>query len=105
MKWVYALAMGGTAVGTGLNAIEGYAEAFAAEVRVACIGPQWLQLCSSPGVHDCGGVCVRGAQVASTTSLPFVTAKNKFEALSAHDALGTHVRVWACSGAWAHLRA
>merc|ERR1719238_491848 len=56
MKWVYALAMGGTAVGTGLNAFEGFDKAFAAEV-------------------------------ASETGLPFVTAANKFEALSAHDAM------------------
>jgi len=35
MKWVYALAMGGTAVGTGLNAFEGFDKAFAAEVRSA----------------------------------------------------------------------
>ncbi len=50
------LAQGGTAVGTGLNAKPGFAEAFAAEV-------------------------------AEITSLPFVTAPNKFEALAAHDAL------------------
>jgi fumarate hydratase class II len=53
---VYELAQGGTAVGTGLNAKKGFAEAFAAEV-------------------------------AAITGLPFVTAPNKFEALSAHDAM------------------
>ncbi len=51
-----ALALGGTAVGTGLNA---HAELGA---RVA-------------------------AELARTSGLPFVTAPNKFEALSAHDAL------------------
>ncbi len=50
------LALGGTAVGTGLNTPEGYAEAVA-------------------------------AQIAALTGHPFVTAENKFEALSAHDAM------------------
>lgn len=50
------LALGGTAVGTGLNTPEGYAE------------------------HVAG-------KIASLTGLPFVTAPNKFEALSAHDAM------------------
>jgi fumarate hydratase class II len=50
------LALGGTAVGTGLNAPNGYAEKAAAEL-------------------------------ARLTSLPFVTAPNKFEALASADAL------------------
>ena len=50
------LALGGTAVGTGLNAPKGYAE------RVA-------------------------QKIAELTGHPFVTAENKFEALSAHDAV------------------
>lgn len=50
------LALGGTAVGTGINTPEGYAE------KVA-------------------------AYIAEFTGLPFVTAKNKFEALAAHDAI------------------
>src|SRR5699024_8744110 len=50
------LALGGTAVGTGLNTPEGYAE------KVA-------------------------KTIADLTGLPFVSAKNKFEALAAHDAL------------------
>ncbi len=50
------LALGGTAVGTGLNAPEGFAE------RVA-------------------------EKIAELTGHPFVTAENKFEALSAHDAV------------------
>ena len=50
------LALGGTAVGTGLNAPKGYAELAAAEL-------------------------------ARLTSLPFVTAPNKFEALASCDAL------------------
>jgi fumarate hydratase, class II len=50
------LALGGTAVGTGLNAHPEYA------VRVA-------------------------AELSTRTGLPFVTAPNKFEALSGHDAL------------------
>jgi len=50
------LALGGTAVGTGLNAPKGYAEGAAAEL-------------------------------ARLTSLPFITAPNKFEALASCDAL------------------
>ncbi|WP_228851816.1 class II fumarate hydratase [Aegicerativicinus sediminis] len=50
------LALGGTAVGTGLNTPEGY------DVLVA-------------------------KYIAEFTGLPFVTAKNKFEALAAHDAI------------------
>jgi fumarate hydratase, class II len=50
------LALGGTAVGTGLNAPKGFAE------RVAQV-------------------------IAELTGHPFVTADNKFEALSAHDAI------------------
>jgi fumarate hydratase, class II len=50
------LALGGTAVGTGLNAPKGFAE------RVAQV-------------------------IADLTGHPFVTAENKFEALSAHDAI------------------
>ncbi|HEX9828286.1 MAG TPA: class II fumarate hydratase [Flavobacteriaceae bacterium] len=50
------LALGGTAVGTGLNTPKGY------DVLVA-------------------------KYIAQFTSLPFVTADNKFEALAAHDAL------------------
>ncbi|MEM9933595.1 MAG: class II fumarate hydratase [Bacteroidota bacterium] len=50
------LALGGTAVGTGLNTPEGYAEAVA-------------------------------NKIAELTGLPFRTADNKFEALSAHDAI------------------
>jgi fumarate hydratase class II len=50
------LALGGTAVGTGLNAPLGYAD------KVA-------------------------KKIAELTGLPFVTAKNKFEALAAHDAI------------------
>ena len=53
---LYGLALGGTAVGTGLNAPPGFAE------RVA-------------------------ARIADLTTLPFVTAPNKFAALAGHDAL------------------
>ena len=56
------LALGGTAVGTGLNAPNGYAKLVA-------------------------------KKIAELTGFPFVTAKNKFEALSAHDAIVE------CSGA------
>jgi len=49
------LALGGTAVGTGLNAPKGY------DVLVA-------------------------NEIARLTGLPFITAENKFESLSAHDA-------------------
>lgn len=50
------LALGGTAVGTGLNTPKGYAEAVA-------------------------------KKIAEVTGLPFITAKNKFESLAAHDAI------------------
>jgi fumarate hydratase class II len=50
------LALGGTAVGTGLNAPKGY------DVLVA-------------------------NKIAELTALPFITASNKFESLSAHDAM------------------
>ena len=50
------LAQGGTAVGTGINCKEGFAEKFA-------------------------------EHVAHITSIPFVTAENKFEALASHDAM------------------
>ncbi|CAD5119317.1 unnamed protein product [Dimorphilus gyrociliatus] len=53
---VYELAVGGTAVGTGLNTRKGFAEDVAKEI-------------------------------ASFTSLPFVSAPNKFEALATKDAL------------------
>jgi fumarate hydratase, class II len=53
---VYCLALGGTAVGTGINSAPGFAEAAAAEI-------------------------------ARLTSLPFVTAPNKFTIQGAHDAL------------------
>ncbi len=50
------LALGGTAVGTGLNTPKGYDKLVA-------------------------------EKIAGLTGLPFVTAKNKFESLSAHDAM------------------
>ena len=54
------LALGGTAVGTGINTPEGYAELVA-------------------------------NKIAQFTALPFISAKNKFEALAAHDAIvGSH---------------
>ena len=56
LKGVYRLALGGTAVGTGINAAPGFAEAAAAEI-------------------------------AKLTSLPFVSAPNKFTVQGAHDAL------------------
>jgi len=60
------LALGGTAVGTGLNTPENY------DVIVA-------------------------SKIASLTGFPFITARNKFEALSAHDAIVE------CSGALKQL--
>lgn len=56
LEVVKELALGGTAVGTGLNAPKDY------DVVVA-------------------------RKIAALTGLPFVTAPNKFEALSAHDAM------------------
>lgn len=56
LKSVYHLALGGTAVGTGINSAPGFAEAVAEEI-------------------------------AKLTSLPFVTAPNKFTVQGAHDAL------------------
>ncbi len=53
---IYEIAQGGTAVGTGLNTVEGWAEHVA-------------------------------ANIAAITSLPFVSAQNKFESLAAHDAM------------------
>ncbi len=53
---LHELALGGTAVGTGLNAPEGYADQIAAEL-------------------------------AAFTSLPLITAPNKFEAMAAADAI------------------
>jgi fumarate hydratase class II len=50
------LALGGTAVGTGINCPKGYAELVA-------------------------------KNIAKLTNLPFVTAKNKYESLAAHDAI------------------
>ena len=56
LKHLTELALGGTAVGTGLNTPEGYSEMVA-------------------------------DKIAELTGMPFVTAENKFEALSAHDAM------------------
>jgi fumarate hydratase class II len=56
MPRLYELALGGTAVGTGLNTHPDFA------VKSA-------------------------AKIASITGLPFITARNKFEALATHDAL------------------
>ncbi len=56
LRHLSELALGGTAVGTGLNAPAAYAEEVA-------------------------------AVIAELTGLPFISAKNKFEALASHDAL------------------
>ena len=56
LKHLSELALGGTAVGTGLNTPRGYDKKVARYIK-------------------------------KYTGLPFVTAKNKFEALSAHDAI------------------
>ena len=56
MEHLSELALGGTAVGTGLNTPKGYPEMVA-------------------------------KNIAELTNLPFITAKNKFEALAAHDAI------------------
>lgn len=56
LKHLSELALGGTAVGTGLNTPKGYDKLVA-------------------------------KHIASITGLPFKTAKNKFEALAAHDAI------------------
>ena len=56
LRSVYRLALGGTAVGTGINTAPGFGEAAAAEI-------------------------------ARLTSLPFVSAPNKFTVQGAHDAL------------------
>lgn len=66
---LYELALGGTAVGTGLNTHKDFA------VKAA-------------------------EKIATETGLPFVTAKNKFESLAAHDALvqmSGVLKVIACS--------
>jgi len=56
---VYELALGGTAVGTGLNTHPRYAE-------------------------------LAASKIANETGLPFVSARNKFSGLAAHDALVFH---------------
>ena len=56
MKFILEIALGGTAVGTGLNTPDGYSE------KIAKI-------------------------IANETGYPFVTAENKFEALSSNDSL------------------
>ncbi len=56
LKHLSELALGGTAVGTGLNTPRGYAKKVAGQIK-------------------------------KESKLPFVTAKNKFEALAAHDAI------------------
>ncbi len=56
LKGVYRLALGGTAVGTGINAAPDFAQAAAAEI-------------------------------ARLTSLPFISAPNKFTVQGSHDAL------------------
>jgi len=56
LKHLSELALGGTAVGTGLNTPKGYSKLVA-------------------------------KKIAKLSGLPFVTAKNKFEALAAHDAI------------------
>ena len=74
---VAELALGGTAVGTGLNAPRGYAEHVAGEGKRtdAMVYP-----IDFPYSSPCLG------EIAALTGLPFVTAENKFESLSAHDA-------------------
>ena len=69
MTRIYMLAIGGTAVGTGLNTRPGW------DHKVA-------------------------EKIAEITSLPFISAPNKFEALAAHDALvevSGALNVLACS--------
>ncbi len=69
MEHLSELALGGTAVGTGINTPPQYSENVA-------------------------------AKIAELTGLPFITAENKFEALSAHDAIvETHgaLKTVACS--------
>ncbi len=56
LKHLSELALGGTAVGTGLNTPKGYSKLVA-------------------------------KKIAKLSGLPFITAKNKFEALAAHDAI------------------
>ncbi len=56
LKHLSELALGGTAVGTGINTPAGYAENVA-------------------------------RHIAALTGYPFITAKNKFESLAAHDAI------------------
>jgi fumarate hydratase class II len=69
LKDLYELAIGGTAVGTGLNSPMGFAEKMA-------------------------------EQIGDETDLPFMSAKNKFSQLAAHDALveaSSALRLFACS--------
>ena len=69
LKDLYELAIGGTAVGTGLNSPMGFAEKMA-------------------------------EQIGDETDLPFMSAKNKFSQLAAHNALveaSSALRLFACS--------
>jgi fumarate hydratase class II len=73
---VYELALGGTAVGTGLNSFIGYDEDVAAK----------LSQLTGKSV-DCCRLKLVFLFVFFFVGLPFKTAPNKFEALAAHDAL------------------
>ena len=44
---------------------------------------------SAPAEHEKGWDTAIAAEIAKITGLPFVTAPNKFEALAAHDAMGS----------------
>ncbi|KAH7578299.1 hypothetical protein JRO89_XS01G0365400 [Xanthoceras sorbifolium] len=82
---MYQLAQGGTAVGTGLNTKKG--SILDVELYLDYVN------CTEHGLvewsifyHSSRFDVKIAAAVAEETSLPFVTAENKFEALAAHDA-------------------
>jgi len=113
------LALGGTAVGTGLNTVEGYAEESACQTSRQPTGhqpPHGLPLAchapAAPEYYSRALACAHthappsrpgpavAARIAKETGLPFVTAPNKFEALAAHDAIveaSGALNVLACS--------
>lgn len=93
-----ALAQGGTAVGTGLNAKKGFAEAFAQAIANdtgaacgMCVRSVW-QCCRTQIHHRLSATSVdmllgMHSKTVRVAGYSFVTAPNKFEALAAHDAI------------------
>jgi fumarate hydratase, class II len=84
---LYQLAQGGTAVGTGLNSVEGFDVEIAEEVRRFPTS-FFFAFVLLPRMAASIALLASVGQIARETGLPFTTAPNKFEALAAHDAIG-----------------